>query len=480
MISIYDAGKFGKIISAAVSGAFRKFGIAEDKAEVEIGFIDPERMRSLNSEARGVDSVTDVLSFPALEASIPFDPEDYPDDRDPETGAVILGEIYVCPERASSQAAEYGHSLSREIAFLSVHGILHLLGFDHESENERLGMERLQDEILVASGFTRDYADGLTLEDAYVEDDAEDVTDEASEDKQRSGVAVILGRPNAGKSTLINAIVGEKVAIVSWKPQTTRNRIIGVYNAPGLQIAFADTPGIHKPKNKLGDFMMKSVKTAMEGVDAAIYVVDAEKGADENDYMRIEALVRGGNNAVVAVNKVDRVTKEKVAEILLKLNAIGGIAAVVPVSALKEKNVDVLIDEVGKFMPYGPKYYPDDQYTDRNMRFMASEIIREKALRLLDKEIPYGIAVAINKYEYRDNGILDIDADVICQKAAHKPIVLGKGGAMIKRIAEYAREDLEKMTDSKIFLTLWVRVKEDWRDDTVLLNNLGYDPKKDS
>ena len=455
MINVYDAGKFGNIVTKAVNGALRRFGIEADGIEVEIGFIDAERMRSTNAEARGADSVTDVLSFPALEVKLPFDAGDYPDDRDPETGAVMLGEIYICPERAFAQAAEYGHSLSREAAFLSVHGMLHLLGFDHEDEAEREEMEKLQDEILDSVGISRDYEDGLTA-------------------------AVILGRPNAGKSTLINAIVGEKVAIVSWKPQTTRNRIIGVYNAPGLQIAFADTPGIHKPKNKLGDFMMRSVKNAMEGVDAAIYVVDSEKGFDEEDSSRITALVRGGNNTVVAVNKVDGTSKEKVAEILSKLNVMDGIKAVVPISALKGKNVDVLIEETAKFMPYGPKLYPDDQYTDRNMRFMTSEIVREKALRLLDKEIPYGIAVSVNKYEYRDNGILDIDADVIVQKATHKPIVLGKGGAMIKRIAEYAREDLEKMTGSKIYLTLWVRVKEDWRDDTVLLNNLGYDPKKDS
>ena len=491
MINIYDAGKFGNIILKSVNGALGRFGIDAESVEAEIGFIDAERMREVNAETRGVDTVTDVLSFPALEAKLPFDPENYPDDRNPETGAVMLGEIYVCPERAFAQAAEYGHSLSREVAFLSVHGMLHLLGFDHEEEAQRLEMEKLQDEILESAGITRDYEDGLTAEDAFSDEadeeyddgsecEAEEVTGGSASVAERSGVAVILGRPNAGKSTLINAIVGEKVAIVSWKPQTTRNRIIGVYNAPALQIAFADTPGIHKPKNKLGDFMMKSVKNAMEGVDAAIYVVDAEKGFDEEDGARISALTRAGNNTVVAVNKVDRVSKEKVAEILVKLNAIEGIKAVVPVSALKGKNIDVLIEETAKFMPYGPKLYPDDQYTDRNMRFMTSEIVREKALRLLDQEIPYGIAVSVNKYEYRANGILDIDADVIVQKAAHKPIVLGKGGSMIKRIAEYAREDLEKMTGSKIFLTLWVRVKEDWRDDTVLLNNLGYDVKKDS
>lgn len=481
MINVYDAGKFGNIVTKAVSGALRRFGIDADSVEVEIGFIDAERMRATNAEARGADSVTDVLSFPALEVKLPFDAEDYPDDRDPETGAVMLGEIYICPERAFAQAAEYGHSLSREAAFLSVHGMLHLLGFDHIDEAEREEMEKLQDEILDSEGITRDYEDGLTAEDAFCDEEADNrECEDESEIAERSGVAVILGRPNAGKSTLINAIVGEKVAIVSWKPQTTRNRIIGVYNAPGLQIAFADTPGIHKPKNKLGDFMMRSVKNAMEGVDAAIYVVDSEKGFDEEDSSRITALVRGGNNTVVAVNKVDGTSKEKVAEILSKLNVIEGIKAVVPISALKWKNVDVLIEETAKFMPYGPKLYPDDQYTDKNMRFITSEIVREKALRLLDKEIPYGIAVSVNKYEYRDNGILDIDADVIVQKATHKPIVLGKGGAMIKRIAEYAREDLEKMTGSKIYLTLWVRVKEDWRDDTVLLNNLGYDPKKDS
>ena len=273
-------------------------------------------------------------------------------------------------------------------------------------------------------------------------------------------------------------MIGEKVAIVSWKPQTTRNKISGILNRKNLQIVFVDTPGIHTPRNKLGNFMMRSVKSAEDGVDAVVYVIDCEKGLDAGDVERIRE-ISAHIPTVAAVNKVDSVTRAKVAEILTALNEVKTVKSVVPISALKNKNIDVLISEVEKLMPFGTKFYPDDMYTDRNMRFMASEIIREKALRLLDKEIPYGIAVAINKYEYRPSGTLEIDADVICQKAAHKPIILGKNGAMIKKISEYARQDLEAMTGDKILLTLWVRVKKDWRDDDIILSNLGYDKNKD-
>ena len=466
MINLYNAEKYEKILERAIKGAFKRFEINAKDVEIEVELLDSEEIRELNRDERGIDKVTDVLSFPNLEVSLPFDPNDYEDDINPENDCVILGEIYICLERALEQADEYGHSIERELGFLATHGVLHLLGFDHEEDEEREEMESLQDEILNSVGITRD---GIF-----------DVAEDEEEKESRCGYAVILGRPNAGKSTLINQIIGEKVSIVSWKPQTTRNRIIGILNEDNVQIIFVDTPGIHAPKNELGKFMMHSVKVASEGVDAVIYVVDSEKGLDINDVERIKKNVESGNKVVVAVNKVDHVTKEKVAEILIELNKIDGLVAVVPISALRGKNVDALVKEIIALMPEGEKMYADDQYTDRNMRFMASEIIREKALRLLDKEIPYGIAVSINKYEYRENGILDIDADVIVQKQQHKPIVLGKKGEMIKRISTYARQDLEEMTGDKIFMTLWVRVKEDWRDDIGLLNNLGYNKRDDA
>lgn len=475
MLDLYGTEKYTAVIEKAISCALKRFDVPEKDISLELELVSPEEIKELNREMREIDSVTDVLSFPGLERVLPFDINAYSDeDIDPETGTVILGEIYICKERAEEQAQEYGHSLARELAFLSVHGTLHLLGYDHVNESERAEMEALQDEILASAGITRDMTDDQII--ASINQEAESRV----ENPFRTGYAVILGKPNAGKSTLINAIIGEKVSIVSWKPQTTRNRIIGVYNGDDVQVIFVDTPGIHKPRNELGKFMMRSVKVATDGVDAVIYVVDAEKGIDDADISNIEANIGAGRKTVVAVNKIDHVTRDKVAEILVRLNKIPGMTAVVPVSALRQKNVDVLIDEVQKLMPIGEKLYSDDVYTDRNMRFMASEIIREKALRLLDKEIPYGIAVSINKYEYRENGILDIDADVICQKSAHKPIILGKNGEMIKRISTYARQDLEDMTGDKIYLSLWVKVKEDWRDDLVLLNNLGYNKKDDT
>lgn len=484
MIELYDIPY--KSVEKVLTAAMKRLGVSESDIAAEIASLPDEEIRTLNREERGVDSVTDVLSFPAQEKiTFPFDPDDY-SDIDPETGAVLLGEVYIARDRAAEQAREYGHSVAREYAFLALHGFLHLMGYDHIRDEDRAEMEAVQSEILTSAGVERDYTEAPEIpvftDDEIEESDENEESDDKTSDTEnapcRAGFAAILGRPNAGKSTLTNALIGEKVAIVSWKPQTTRNKISGILNRKNLQIVFVDTPGIHTPRNKLGNFMMRSVKSAEDGVDAVVYVIDCEKGLDAGDVERIRE-ISAHIPTVAAVNKVDSVTRAKVAEILTALNEVKTVKSVVPISALKNKNIDVLISEVEKLMPFGTKFYPDDMYTDRNMRFMASEIIREKALRLLDKEIPYGIAVAINKYEYRPSGTLEIDADVICQKAAHKPIILGKNGAMIKKISEYARQDLEAMTGDKILLTLWVRVKKDWRDDDIILSNLGYDKNKD-
>ncbi len=294
----------------------------------------------------------------------------------------------------------------------------------------------------------------------------------------RCGFVTIAGKPNAGKSTLINSLVGEKVAIVSWRPQTTRDKITGVVNGDDYQVVFVDTPGLHNSQNKLGEFMMKNVDSALKDIDAILYVVNAEKGFDSFDQKFLDEHIDKKIPIVVALNKIDKATRESIFEQLGKLSKYPRLKAVVPICALRNEGVEEILSQLVKIMPEGEPAFPEDIYTDKSMRFMAAEIIREKALKLLDKEIPYGISVSINKFDMRADGELySIDADIICEKDTHKPIIIGKKGAMLKRIAIDARKDLEEMTDCKVFLELWVRVKEDWRDNDFLLNELGYNKK---
>lgn len=290
------------------------------------------------------------------------------------------------------------------------------------------------------------------------------------------GFICIAGLANAGKSTLINTLVGEKVAIVSWRPQTTRNKLYGIVNGDGWQMAFIDTPGIHESKNKLGEFMMQSVQSGLKDVDGILYVIDAAKGLRKEDYEFFETHARVP--IVAALNKTDSVTRETVLFSLEKLNKINGIRAVVPISAKKGDNLDPLKEELIRLLPEGEAMFPEDMYTDSSMRFMAAEIVREKALYLLDKEIPYGIGVYINKFEAReDKPIYNVDADIVCEKPSHKAIIIGKGGEMLKKIAVQARKDLEEMCGAQVFLTLYVRVKDNWRDSDYLMRELGYDLK---
>ena len=293
----------------------------------------------------------------------------------------------------------------------------------------------------------------------------------------RSGFICIAGLPNAGKSTLINSLVGEKVAIVSWRPQTTRNKIVGIVNTDDAQIVFIDTPGMLNARNKLGSYMMKSVQSGLKDVDGVIYVVDAAKGVSEFDASTMAQLAAKAP-VIVALNKQDAVTRETMFAAMQAMKDIPDVKAIVPLSAKKGENLNALLREAVKLLPEGEKMYPDDMYTDRTMRFMAAEIIREKALYLLDKEVPYGIGVNINKFELReDKPIYDIDADVVCEKQSHKAIVIGKGGGMLKKIATAARADLEELTGRQVFLTLYVRVKAEWRDSEYLMRELGYDVK---
>ncbi|HHX49155.1 MAG TPA: GTPase Era [Clostridiales bacterium] len=292
----------------------------------------------------------------------------------------------------------------------------------------------------------------------------------------KCGYISIIGRPNVGKSTLINNMVGQKVSIVTWKPQTTRNRLLGIVNRENAQIILIDTPGIHQPKNQLGKYMQKAVNSAISGIDGILYVIDAEKPIVLEDEKMIERVLKEAP-AIVLLNKIDRVDAEKIAE---KIKYLGEkfpkIQAVIPIAAIKGKNIDMVFDEILKILPVGERHFDEDYYTDQSIRFLASEIIREKAFRVLEKEIPYGIAVIINSFKETKN-IIHIDADIVVQKDSHKGIVLGKNGETIKKIGTYARQDLEEILGQKVFLKLFVKVREDWRDSRNFLRDFGYNSK---
>lgn len=293
----------------------------------------------------------------------------------------------------------------------------------------------------------------------------------------KSGLICIAGLANAGKSTLTNALVGEKVSIVSWRPQTTRNKLLGIVNDDGFQMVLIDTPGIHKARNHLGEYMMQAVESGLKDVDGVVYVIDAARGLQKEDCEFLEKNAKKVPIAV-ALNKEDAVTRETLFASLEKLNGFEGLKAVIPISAKKGENLAPLMDELKSMLPFGAPMYPQDEYTQSSMRFMATEIIREKALYLLDKEVPYGIGVSINKFEEREaQDICDIDADIICEKQSHKAIVIGKGGETLKKIATAARKDLEQLVGERVFLTLYVRVKDEWRDSEYLMRELGYDLK---
>ncbi len=290
---------------------------------------------------------------------------------------------------------------------------------------------------------------------------------------KRTGFITIAGRPNVGKSTLLNAILGEKVAIVSNKPQTTRSRIVGIATRGEDQFVFLDTPGIFKPQNSLGDFMVKVANNTISEGDAVVLVADAGFAPGDVEKGVIASVKRGDIPCILALNKIDLYDREALAKTIAAYAELHDFFAVVPISAKKEKYVCDLLDECSKLLREADWFYEEDMITDQPTRQMAAEIIREKILRSLDKEIPHGIAVVIE--EYKDEGsLVRIRAEIFCEKASHKGILVGKGGETLKRIGSYAREDLEKLLDAKVYLNLWVKVKENWRDSQRDVLNFGY------
>ena len=290
---------------------------------------------------------------------------------------------------------------------------------------------------------------------------------------KRTGFISIIGRPNVGKSTLLNSILGQKIAIVSSKPQTTRNRIAGIETRGEDQFVFLDTPGIFKPQNSLGDFMVKTANSAMQESDAVILVADAGYAPGDVEERVITYLKQSGTPAILALNKVDLYRREQIAETIVAYAQKHDFFAVVPISAKRGRAVEEVLDECAKLLREGEWFYDEDDITDQPQRQMAAEIIREKILRTLDKEIPHGVAVVIEEYTVEE-GLVRIRAEIFCEKASHKGILVGKNGETLKRIGSYARADLEALTEAQVYLNLWVKVKENWRESQRGILDFGY------
>ena len=323
--------------------------------------------------------------------------------------------------------------------------------------------------------FTKDNIDKLDKVDKF--------------DKEfKSGFASLIGRPNVGKSTLMNHLVGEKIAIVTNRPQTTRNKITSILTQESCQIVFIDTPGLHQPKTKLGDFMVTSAKNALSGVDLVLYLVEPTAKVPPGD-IAILAMLPQGSQVILVINKADTVKKP---EILLTIDAYSkaekkfDFLEVIPISALTGENTGALLEAIEKYLEPGPKYFPDDMITDQPERQIAAEMIREKALTFLQEEIPHGIAVEIvsmkarkrNRQKADKGDMVDLDATIYCERDSHKAIVIGKGGVMLKKIGQAARHDIERLLGSSINLQLWVKVRKRWRDNDFILRDLGYDVKR--
>lgn len=301
----------------------------------------------------------------------------------------------------------------------------------------------------------------------------------------KSGFISILGRPNVGKSSLMNALIGEKVSIVSPKAQTTRDRVNGILTTKDCQMIFIDTPGVHKPKNQLGKYMDKCVRGASSGADAVVIVLDVTRRVADSDIEFIEKHLKGETPVFLALNKVDAAGYDKVYPTLEKLSFLlqsaegrSAVREIVPVSAKSGRNVGLLKDFLVGVLPEGPFYYPEDEITDKSERYMIAEIIREKALILLSDEIPHGIGVDIRSMFYDEYGTAHIAIDIIAEKDSHKPIIIGSGGEKLKMIAEHARRDVEKLLDCKVYMELFVKVRSDWRNNSGVMSDIGYDPKK--
>lgn len=458
-------------------------------AYATLTFVTPEEIREINKEQRDIDKETDCLSFPMLELregefiEIP-DSGDFETDEDGNQ-VLCYGDILINPTACEAQAESYGHSFEREAMFLIAHSLLHLLGYDHiESVDEKIMIDR-QKRLMRDIGLAFDDE----IQDIYEMDNHKDhIQSEnlipAGSPCKHCGTVALLGRPNVGKSTLLNYITGMKIAIVSHKPQTTRTNIKTIYNTEDTQIIFTDTPGIHKPTSKMGEFMVDRSYKAALGADCVVLIADGrfpEPGAVEKKLM--DLLREENKKVILAINKYDEAGQEKLLPLTQKYSELYDFEDIVPISAKTGKNVELLLTIITKMLPEGPRLYDSEYMTDQTERVIAAELIREQVLHYTDQEIPHGTAVIINEFkEKNDDGEITsgddrtmavIKADIICNRDSHKAIIIGKDGQMIKRIGTAARRNIEKLLDCKVYLDLYVKVRNDWQNNDAMLGSTG-------
>ena len=448
--------------------------------------VTEDEIREINKDNRDIDRSTDVLSFPMLEfregkLTIPVSECDYELDKDGNR-VFNLGDIVLCHDIAVRQAEEYGHSTEREVVFLIAHSLLHLLGYDHMKQSDEKKMISRQKSLMNDLGL------GLEGE-ADADNEDNDVVYAAGSDCDHVGYVALLGRPNVGKSTLLNYISGMKVAIVSHKPQTTRTNIRSIYNTEDSQIIFVDTPGVHAPKSKMAEIMVDRSYNTAKNADLILFIADgrfAKPGKVELDLL--DKCRKAGKKVILAINKTDEIKKEEQLPLIANYSSVFGFEDIVPVSAKSGRNVELLLDVIKKNLPSGPRLYDTEYMTDQTEREMAREFIREQVLHYTNQEIPHGVAVEITKFEDRygedssdeyDRDMVVIEASIICERKSHKGILIGKDGQMLKRIGTAARKNIENMTGCKCYLDLFVKYREDWKNDDTLLRQFGFTKEED-
>ena len=455
------------------------------EAYVTLTFVTGEEIRSVNSEQRGFDKETDCLSFPMFDITdgsfndIPS-AGDYEIDEDGNE-ALCYGDILINLSAAKKQSEDFGHSFEREVIFLIAHSLLHLFGYDHIDPADEKVMISKQKRLMTAVGLAFDDE----IEDVYEMDDHSDEAGliPAGSPCAHVGTVALLGRPNVGKSTLLNSISGMKIAIVSHKPQTTRTNIRSIYNTEDTQIIFTDTPGVHKPGSKMGGIMVeKSFRSAI-AADVVLLIADGRFTEPGSVEKRLIKLCEDNKKKVVlAINREDEVGRNALLPITANYSALYPFEDVVPISAKTGKGVDTLLEVLSNLLPEGPRLYDCEYLTDQTEREIAGEMIREQILHYTDQEIPHGTAVIITEFkesaaedgedEY-DRSIVVIKADILCMRKSHKAIIIGHDGKMIKRIGTAARKNIEKMLGCKVYLDLYVKVREDWQNNEAILRETG-------
>ena len=452
-------------------------------------FVTPDEIHEINLEQREIDKETDCLSFPMMElkdGEFKVIPDSGDFEYDEEGNQVLCyGDILINPVACEVQAESYGHSFEREAMFLIAHSLLHLLGYDHIDPTDEKIMLDKQKRLMRDIGLAFDDE----IEDIFEMDNHRDYQPSeglipAGTPCKHCGTVALLGRPNVGKSTLLNYITGMKIAIVSHKPQTTRTNIKTIYNTEDTQIIFTDTPGIHKPTSKMGEFMVDRSYKAALGADCVVLIADGrfpEPGSVEKKLMTL--LKESGKKVILAINKYDEAGQEKLLPLTQKYSELYDFEDVVPISAKTGRNVDLLLSVITKMLPEGPRLYDSEYMTDQTERVIAAELIREQVLHYTDQEIPHGTAVIINEFKEKnddgeiaaddDRSIVVIKADIICNRDSHKAIIIGKDGQMIKRIGTAARRNIEKMLDCKVYLDLYVKVRNDWQNNDAMLGSTG-------